>query len=86
MRSISSRLMASLVRSYSLVVRGDSWFAICCTCSDCTAGLQTSADLGSSEGMAARRATGDVGHAGLDLGCPAEAGQSPLLYTRRRTA
>lgn len=26
-RSISSRLIASLVRSYSLVVRGDSWTA-----------------------------------------------------------
>jgi hypothetical protein len=30
-QALSSRLMASLVRSYSLVVRGDSWFAICCT-------------------------------------------------------
>ena len=25
--------MASLVRSYSFVVRGDSWLAICCACS-----------------------------------------------------
>ena len=27
-RSISSRVIASLVRSYSLVVRGDSWAAM----------------------------------------------------------
>ena len=30
-QALSSKLMASLVRSYNLVIRGDSWFAICCT-------------------------------------------------------
>jgi hypothetical protein len=32
-QALSSRLMAFLVRSYSLVVRGDSWAVICPLCS-----------------------------------------------------
>ena len=33
MRSISSSEMVSDVRSYSFVVLGDAWAAICCACS-----------------------------------------------------
>jgi hypothetical protein len=46
MRSVSSRLIASPVRSSSLAVRGDSWLTIYWACSMCPTILQVGGDAG----------------------------------------
>ncbi len=55
MRSISSSVTVSAVRSYSFVVFGDAWPAICCACSSVPPVRQIRRDARRPERVAARR-------------------------------